>query len=78
MNFFADHVGSTAQIYLDGNLLQVANTLNANDQYYLCAVMPITLGGLSNGNHNLTVVKNVGDSYLYFHSFQYVYFEDHD
>ncbi|KAG8982271.1 hypothetical protein FRB93_008193 [Tulasnella sp. JGI-2019a] len=68
VNFLSDHVGSTAQVLIDGNLIQEEDTLNPTSYYYDCNFSPVTSTNLPNQSHNVTIVKDVATSYMYMHS----------
>ncbi|KAG8848106.1 hypothetical protein FRB96_001293 [Tulasnella sp. 330] len=68
INFLLDHVGSTAQVLLDGALIQEENTNNAAAFYYDCELSPVSSNNLPNTSHNVTVVKDVAVNYMYMHS----------
>ncbi|KAG8982266.1 hypothetical protein FRB94_008918 [Tulasnella sp. JGI-2019a] len=68
VNFLLDYDGSTAQVLLDGNVVQEENTLNPTSFYYNCNLSPVASTNLPNQLHNLTVVKDIATDYMYLHS----------
>ncbi|KAG8857429.1 hypothetical protein FRB96_005728 [Tulasnella sp. 330] len=72
VNLISGQSGAEIAILIDGIPYQKVATDDTTGHYYTCGMVPVTSETLPNTSHNVTVVKDVAEGYLFLQDIVYV------